>query len=547
MNTFRSTSSTNADKGSWWKVDLGTEFYINMVVVYNRVDKCCTKTLNGAQVFADKTNCGTIKVVDGQSMYPMTCNGVKARYVMVKHTGKQYLQLAEVQVFGGMKPIKNISLLSLGQNAKGTSDWPGSNAKYAVDGSSNGYWRGKGLYISRRRGTPSKPQQLIVDISQIQSIYLVLVEVRQDRCCSHRGQGMKVYAGSKLCGRINFVKGQDIYPINCKGTRARVIKLVNNREFLEVAEVQVYGSGRPVRRSTGMTFPDTKYFDKIEGVEWLYKTNNRLSGRPLVNTIYDQIGKAMKACIRNPRCMGVSQINPGEFILGGTTREKPYPGMRYWLKRGKSMTGAGYSWSMFTRFIIVSPAINSQTFSRKKIALAECVKYESCKAVSFDGNMWTMRSGTEIKPNNRGQTWQKSYKLTTYGGYYYQPLSGFTYGWLNPTIYTDYYIALRICSTDKSCTGVTKIHDKKYRLNGGKTLKRIASYTLFKREGLIDTEFQVFYGGRGWKAYSPYELPGRLVNKIYTSRNAAFDACIQHPRCVGFTQITVNKFVLSGK
>jgi hypothetical protein len=44
--------------------------------------------------------------------------------------------------------------------------------------------------------------------------------------------------------------------------------------------------------------------------------------------------------------------------------------MRYWLKRGKSKTGAGYTWSTFPRYIITSPAINSQTFSRKKIALA---------------------------------------------------------------------------------------------------------------------------------------------------------------------------------
>jgi hypothetical protein len=175
------------------------------------------------------------------------------------------------------------------------------------------------------------------------------------------------------------------------------------------------------------------------------------------------------------------------------------------------------------------------------------VKYESCKGVSFNGNFWTLRSGTEIKPNNRGRVWTKSYQLTTYGGYYYQPLSGFTYGWLSTTIYTNYYTALKVCSSDKSCTGVTKIQNKKYRLNGGKKLKRLASYTLYKREGLIDTEFQVFYGGRGWKAYSPYELPGKLNNKVYTSRDAAFDACIQNKRCVGFTQLTVNKFVLSGK
>ena len=43
--------STHADpKGSWWKVDLGTEFYINLVIVYNRMDKCCEKRIDKAQV-----------------------------------------------------------------------------------------------------------------------------------------------------------------------------------------------------------------------------------------------------------------------------------------------------------------------------------------------------------------------------------------------------------------------------------------------------------------------------------------------------------------
>ena len=221
------------------------------------------------QVWADKTKCGTIKYVQNRAIYPTGCNGVKARYVWVKHPATKHLQLAEVQVFGGMKPIKNISLLSLGQNTKGTSNYSGSKSKWVVDGDVMGYWGRRRIFVSRVRGTPSKPQELTVDISQIQSIYLVLVHIRQDRCCSGRSQGMKVYAGKKLCGHVNFVKNQDTYPINCQGSKARVIKLVNNREYLELAEVQVYGSGKPVRRSTGMSFGEqlfilTRYF-KISG------------------------------------------------------------------------------------------------------------------------------------------------------------------------------------------------------------------------------------------------------------------------------------------
>ena len=183
----------------------------------------------------------------------------------------------------------------------------------------------------------------------------------------------------------------------------------------------------------------------------------------------------------------------------------------------------------------------------KKQNFPDCVKHESCKAVSFDGFFWSLRSGIDTAPNNKGEVWQKSYKLTTYDGYYYQPLAGFTYGWLSTTIYPDYYQAFRVCSGESSCTGVTKIGTNKYRLNAGKQLIRQPSYTLYKREGLMPTEFNMFYGGLGWKAYSPYELPGTLDNKVYTSRDNAFDACIQNPKCVGFTQYSITKFFLSGK
>ena len=167
--------------------------------------------------------------------------------------------------------------------------------------------------------------------------------------------------------------------------------------------------------------------------------------------------------------------------------------------------------------------------------------------MSYDGSFWTLRSGIEIKPHSHGQAWQKSYKLTTYGGYYYQPLAGFYYGWLTTTVYTDYYQALTLCSGDTSCTGIVKVGTNKYKLCGGKTFKRFPSFTLYKKEGLVNTESYVFYGGYGWKSYSPYELPGKLDNKVFSSRDAAFDACIQNPKCVGFTEHAVNKFVLSGK
>ena len=72
--------------------------------------------------------------------------------------------------------------------------------------------------------------------------------------------------------------------------------------------ILIYTHDFLIRNMTNIA-ADTTYYDQIEGVEWLYKTNNRLAGRPLTNTIYDRRERAIKACVHNHRCMGVSQIS----------------------------------------------------------------------------------------------------------------------------------------------------------------------------------------------------------------------------------------------
>ena len=52
LTIFRTTSSDAQpnSKNKWWKVDLGTEHYINLVVVYSRTDACCAKWIDKAEV-----------------------------------------------------------------------------------------------------------------------------------------------------------------------------------------------------------------------------------------------------------------------------------------------------------------------------------------------------------------------------------------------------------------------------------------------------------------------------------------------------------------
>ena len=76
-----------------------------MVIVYNRQDGCCTRFINGAKVWVGDGNprhwhqCGTIFYRDRKSVYPVSCEGATGTYVRITQP-RNYLQLAEVQVFG---------------------------------------------------------------------------------------------------------------------------------------------------------------------------------------------------------------------------------------------------------------------------------------------------------------------------------------------------------------------------------------------------------------------------------------------------------------
>lgn len=205
-------------------------------------------------MLAGKTKCATLKYKDGQAYYPVTCNGAKASKIRLQHTKQEYMNIAEVEVYGGQKAIKNVGLLSYRQNTEDSSRYAGSHPRKVVDGDVSGFWGHRKMHVSKVRGTASTPQTLSVDISQTTNIYLVIVHIREDGCCSKRAEGMKVYAGGVLCGTIHYQQGIFSYPIYCGGKKARVVKLVNKREYLEVAEVQIYGKGSAVPRKTGMTF-----------------------------------------------------------------------------------------------------------------------------------------------------------------------------------------------------------------------------------------------------------------------------------------------------
>ena len=99
-----STTHTNDDKKAWWEVDLGHQSEISLVSLYNRID-CCKERLTNFQVqLFGNAHSISRKVSQGstvQNRYDFKFpEKTIARYVRVQLLGKNYLSLAEVEVFG---------------------------------------------------------------------------------------------------------------------------------------------------------------------------------------------------------------------------------------------------------------------------------------------------------------------------------------------------------------------------------------------------------------------------------------------------------------
>ena len=44
-----------------------------------------------------------------------------------------------------------------------------------------------------------------------------------------------------LCGTVHWRAGQSVYPISCGGKSGSVVKIIQNKNYLTLAEVQVFG------------------------------------------------------------------------------------------------------------------------------------------------------------------------------------------------------------------------------------------------------------------------------------------------------------------
>lgn len=102
-----SVSHTLEEQNSWWEVDLGGAYPIEKVVIWNRTDGGWGRRLTNFRVIVlnedkipviEHTYCRSNKSFSPAMIVDMH-NKYSGRYVKIMLNGKNYLQLAEVEVF----------------------------------------------------------------------------------------------------------------------------------------------------------------------------------------------------------------------------------------------------------------------------------------------------------------------------------------------------------------------------------------------------------------------------------------------------------------
>ncbi len=105
----RSIAHTNEGSPQWWKVNLGGEKTINLIRIYNRTDCCIERLAVAGALIQIKDAAGAKKwempLPGGPApVYEIPVPGMKGTEVWIQNRGPQFLNIAEVAVFGPPQP-----------------------------------------------------------------------------------------------------------------------------------------------------------------------------------------------------------------------------------------------------------------------------------------------------------------------------------------------------------------------------------------------------------------------------------------------------------
>ena len=301
-----SVSSTQMEAHAWWQVDLGANYNLTDVRIWNRTDAGTESRLSNFYVLVSdvpftSTDLTTARNQAGVGSYLISGTGGRpsivnanrsGRYVRVQLVGTEFLSLAEVEVYAtgqsstplatatptltptltatsGSAPVN----IALGKSASQSSTYYESFAYLSVDGDTNGV-KDHGSVSHTNNDYQAWWQ---VDLGAIYSLADVKVWNRTDAATDRLNNfyvlvsnvpfvSNDLYAAKNQTGVSNYyISGNagtpTIINVNCSGRYVRVQLTATN--YLNMAEVQVFSSGlapAPTATSTPTATPTPASF-----------------------------------------------------------------------------------------------------------------------------------------------------------------------------------------------------------------------------------------------------------------------------------------------
>lgn len=130
-----SVTLTQSANMPWWQVDLGSDYDLSEIAIYNRTDSNQNR-LQDYNISVLNKDMGEVWS-SHQTSYPnpktvVNANGTTGRYVKIQLTGTNYLSLAEVEVMGKLSTAQNYNVAYNGNGSAG-GNVPTDNSAYAND------------------------------------------------------------------------------------------------------------------------------------------------------------------------------------------------------------------------------------------------------------------------------------------------------------------------------------------------------------------------------------------------------------------------------
>jgi len=254
-----SCTHTSAEKKSWWQVDLGKNYEVSKVVLYNcEAGKGSVRVRVGdfgSNAVAKNSPCGAPfnPKISRNSENIINCQKQQGRYVTVDtfDADQSVLSLCEVKVYG--EAVSDG--LALHKPTSQSSTTSGGYSKRAVDGNTDGDFSKGSCTATMKENNPF----WYVDLQKKASVHKVRIYNRSD-CCGERIRNFEVRVGNTRptsstfssnpkCGGLHWGDaaskggGQLTVPCGNNGVIGQYVSIVlpGKKRVLTLCEVKVTG------------------------------------------------------------------------------------------------------------------------------------------------------------------------------------------------------------------------------------------------------------------------------------------------------------------